>query len=1022
MNERILVWLLGLLSCGLLSSSNGQQWMLPPPTWQLTPPAGINLMTDYISLDRRQQLWLPTNQGLVRIKGQNLRVFHADWQPKEDAYGRPIPTPDGRIWVEQQTEGGTSQLAFIDSDQQRLNRVADTTRLVREFLSRYPFRLLYSDRQGQLWIALQKQGLLRVNPQSLTVEHIVSDPIQVEDMVEAPNGRIWFISTTNLYSLDPINRQTQLYQRAAGLPTTNRFQAIHVRDNGELLLSFFNEIGLLAPSTGQFRRILLPRPMLQENLWTGTLESDGVGNHYFSVGTMVLRLTKEGELQRLEFAHPTEKIISIGVSPGQGKRPPRLWVNTIRRALYEYDLSRLRPIPPFNILDVSINGTRLLENEHHLDERFVRDTTGQPMLRVQEQDFIRIRFAPSAELRSTLYRFKLDGYDRQWTAYRDMAGQATYQLPAGEYTFLFNQAKAHGGWYPQVARLLIRVKPLFWKTNWFLISTTIVLLGVLIGLFRIRQRRRNLQRALAQQENEARNLKQLDELKGRFFANITHELRTPLTLLLNANEQLAQQALDEQGKQQVNEINRHADHLLKLITQVLDMARLDDGKLDLKLSLGNPVEFTQQVIQPFIGLALTKRIQLTVQADLPDTTYYFDPQKLEAILHNLLSNAIKFTPDTGTIRVSARLDDAHQLVLMVQDSGPGIPPAEQTRIFERFYQVDAPATRTQSGTGIGLAYVRELAELMGGNVSVTSLPSQGSTFTVRLPLASVLPSTEVLSQVHTTPLTMETEPPSQSPTPSATPQRPVLLVVEDNAELRSYLVSQLSTHYEVLVAGDGRVGLQQALQHIPDLIVSDVMMPHMDGFALIGALKADLRTSHIPIILLTARSSHDSLLQGLEMGADVYLSKPFRLAQLKLYIRNAIQNRRAWQAILLDSAKRSPTETLRTDPVPEKEQRFLARLTHLLLQHIQDEQVDVDWLAAQAAMSRSQLHRKLAALTGQTTTAFIHSVRLAKADELLRAGGSNVAEVAQLVGYNSQSYFTKLFHERFGYLPTQLKE
>ncbi|GAB3885921.1 hypothetical protein GCM10028825_14300 [Spirosoma agri] len=1006
--------------------------MLPPALRQLTEPSGValNLMAWYMTEDQHGSVWLATANGLIRYDGHQPRALHAPGYSQDDSYGRPVLTPDGRLWARQAYGNKRNKLVYVETTGTHIVRVADTTRLAREFLTKFGISRLYVDRRGQLWISLPENGLLRVNPRTLAADHVLTDKLTINDLSEGPDGRFWLATERGLYTFDPQTRQTRRYPfepDQASLPGNTPTFAVSVRPNGDVLVCRPNEVDIISSGNGHLRRIRLPVPNLTSTLWTNAFLSDGLGNDYFSVGRMVFRLTAGGALQRLEFTYPAEKVISLCVGRMHDPAHPRLWVSTITHTLYEYDLTRLRPVPSLNILDISVNGTRLVENEQQLETRFQRDTTGQPTLQVKEDDFVQLRFTPFVQQQSTTFRYKLEGYDHQWTTYGDTLGVATYQLPAGQYRFLFNRAVGNGGWAKQIANLSIRVQPPFWKTSWFL-SIVVLLVGSgLVGLYRIALRRQKLQRELAHQEGEAANLRQLDELKDRFFANMTHELRTPITLLLNANEQLAHQPLDTQGRQLIAVVDRNANQLLRLITQLLDINRLDNGKLTLTYSLGDPIACVSQLVQAFDDLATTKQIQLTIQPDENGGNYWFDREKLEAIVDNLLSNALKFTPAGGRVSVATqRMNE--RLVVRVQDTGPGIPFEEQARIFERFYQTDASSTRAHGGTGIGLAFVRELTELMGGTIRVDSLVHEGSTFTLTLPLEAV--REPVAQEITTAPdqRPIELASPSSLPKlshleklPTEGNPLPVVLVVEDNEELRTYLVEQLSATYQVMAAVDGRDGLEQALATTPDLIVSDVMMPRMDGFALVGALKTDVRTSHIPVVLLSARSSHDSVLHGLNMGADAYVEKPFKLNTLQLRIRNAIQTRRNWQIALADVHSKLLFSDVNEDNVPEKEKRFLARLKHLLLDHLQDEQVNVDWLAAQVDLSRSQLHRKLTALTGQSTTRFIHRVRLEKAEELLSKGECNIAEVAYQVGYNSQSYFTRMFQEHFGYLPTQLK-
>ncbi|GAB3506193.1 hypothetical protein GCM10027341_38800 [Spirosoma knui] len=1007
---RLLAGLLLLLSLAT-GSLRAQQFMLPPPLRQITQPSGMNLMVDYIAHGPGQEVWLPTDNGLVLFdagKFQPIRVLHAAWQPQDDAYAQPAFTADGRIWLRQHRVGNPrGHLTYVDPARKKIHRVADTTRLVREFLARYDFGAILAGRQDQLWIALRNRGLLRVNTRTLATEHVLIDSLNILDLTEAADGRIWFTTSAALHWFDPRTRQRGQYVPA--LTDKNRITgAVRVRANGDILIGLLNEIRLLTPRTGNVRQIHLPKPDTESALWTEMFEPDGQGNEYFSVGRMVFRLTAGGELQRIEFPRPAEKVISLSVRKRTGTAPI-LWVNTITRSLSAYDLSRVRPIPPFNILDIKVNGTRLAENEHHTDDRFRRDSTGQASLTLQEADFVQLRFAPNAELSVSSFRYKLEGYDQQWTAYRDVMGQASYQLPAGQYVFLFAQARPGGGWSEQTARLLLSVEPPFWRRGWFMVVVALVLGSGIWGLFRILARRQKLQRELTRREDEAANLRQLDELKGRFFANVTHELRTPLTLLLNANAQLLRQPLDDQGHKHVSAIERNADQLLRLINQLLDMARLDGGKLALKPSLGDPVAFVSQLVESFGELAETKQIKLLVEAAETGGSYLFDHDKLEAIGHNLLSNALKFTPMGGTVRVDVHITPAHVLVLTITDTGPGISSVALPHIFERFYQVDSSSTRAYGGTGIGLALVKELVTLQQGTVAVNSQPGMGSTFIVRLPyhpandsalFSEVQPNSRVLPSVEAEDLPDE---------------KPVVLLVEDNAELGDFIADSLPPTYQIHRAMNGQQGFEQALRLLPDLVISDVLMPVLDGYGLCQLLKADIRTNHVPIILLTAKASIDSRLEGLSAGADDYLTKPFHVRELQLRVGNLLEQRRRLRERVqasLTSLDTRPPDALETVPDP-----FLGQLYTLIEAHLDQSDFGIEQLAQALGISRSYLFRKVKALTSMSVSELERNYRLKRATYYLQQG-YGVAETGYMVGFETPAYFTQSFRKLYGLTPT----
>lgn len=1038
-----LVYCLTLLLISALGKQlRAQQFMLPPAERELTEPPVFDMSAGAMTPERRENLWLTFQRRSVYVDGRKLRAYYDTSQTPHDHYRQVIPTANGRIWLVKKRPGLANQLVYIDRVRQRVTSLPDTVPVVRSFLNKYAIGQVLADRRGDFWISLADHGLLRMNAQTLAFEPVITEKITVSHLTEGPDGRIWCSTPTGLVVVDPSTRQRRVYNYT--LAPNDEITALRVRNNGDVLLGRFNEIDILTPTTGQIRTIRLPLPTPTSRMWTDAFVPDQLGNDYFSVGVMVCRITSSGTLERIEFARPTEKVISIFIRQDSPSAPGRLWVNVSRR-LCAYDLSRLRPIPSFNILDIAVNGTRLILNEHTVEDRYQRDTTGQPSLTIQEGDFVQVRFTAFAEAKESRFRYKLDGYDQQWASFTDLIGIGTYQPPPGQYSFLFNKGRPDG-WEPQPASLLIEVKPIFWKTNWFRAFALITLVGLLVWLVRAQNRRQKLRQELARREGEAASLRQLDEFKSQFFANVTHEFRTPLTIILNATEQLTDASLSQRHQQRLDTIQRNANQLLRLINETLDMAKLDAGKLDHYTHLGDPLTFFGQIMDQFGGLAEQKQIDLQWNTDPQPgghggQLYYFDDTKFEKIIYNLLANALKFTPSGGKVCVDGRITGADRFVLRVADTGIGIPPDQLSRVFERFHQVDASSTRAYSGTGIGLALVKELTEWLGGSVTVDSTLGQGSVFTVELPLKrDTFSHSTGIEQQPSIPGSVSVDARDKHSIVSdevnyrsvltgnerngkaGETSQPLVLLVEDNAEMRTHVVDYLSTHYRVLTAENGRQGIDVAIHEVPDLIVSDVMMPELDGYELVERLKTDERTSHIPLILLTAKSSYDSRLKGLSAGADDYLGKPFSLAELNLRIGNGLRTRQNWQQRLTNHSFSSPTASVKSpEPHFDKEARFLDRLRQLIVDHIESETLDVDWLANQAGMSRTQLHRKLTALTTLSPNRFIHRVRVEKAAELLQMGEFNVAQAAYKVGYSSPSHFTKVFQEHFGYPPAKLK-
>ena len=517
-------------------------------------------------------------------------------------------------------------------------------------------------------------------------------------------------------------------------------------------------------------------------------------------------------------------------------------------------------------------------------------------------------------------------------------------------------------------------------------------------------------------------LKELDRMKSRFFTNISHELRTPLTIISGMADQLAKNP-EEWLDKGATMIKRNSSSLLNLVNQILDLRKLETGQLDLNLVQDNIILYLNYILESFHSLAEQKRVQLFFESDHSEIIMDYDPAKILRIVTNLLSNAIKFTPSGGSIWLKAE-KKGNDLQIQVKDTGIGIPEDKLDSIFDRFYQVDTAHSRKGEGTGIGLAIVKEFVELMEGEIWAESQTNKGTTFYATFPIRqtadarSAEGSEEVARKVKgmlTDVGTLEKDAESQA---VAEGDLPMILIVEDNADVRQYLMACLKGNYRIKVAEDGIQGEQMAISEIPDIIVSDVMMPGKDGFELCESLKSDQRTSHIPIILLTARADEDSRISGLKRGADAYLSKPFNEEELEIRIEKLLDNRRLLRQRYGSLENLPPSN----DVAIQQEDEFVVVLKQTVLDNIDDENYGIPEICRDMALSRSQLHRKLKALTDKSTSHFIRSIRLQKAKELLLSTDLNVSEVAYEVGFRNPRYFSTTFSEEFGISPNEVKK
>jgi signal transduction histidine kinase/CheY-like chemotaxis protein len=520
-------------------------------------------------------------------------------------------------------------------------------------------------------------------------------------------------------------------------------------------------------------------------------------------------------------------------------------------------------------------------------------------------------------------------------------------------------------------------------------------------------------------EQQTLKLQELDRVKSTFFANISHEFRTPLTLILNSLSDRIN-TVKESGHaadlEQLEVMNRNGKRLLNLINQLLDLSKLDAGKMRFSPEACDLNQLLTTTHASFSSLAFSRKISFHLALPQEPVICMIDIDKMEKIIYNLLSNAFKFTPIGGDIRLEASTTGS-TISIIVHDSGPGIPDEQLNKIFDRFYQVQQYYTDEQ-GTGIGLALTKELAELHSGKVMAENTPG-GAKFIVELPL--VTPDKKLVehefnesSLAHIVVISPPAES-SSSEFTSAGENRTTILVVEDSIDLRNYMAKTLGNEFDVIVAENGRQGFDSAVARMPDLVISDWMMPEMDGVTLCRNLKADERTSHIPVIILTALATDDAKLQGLEMGADDYLTKPFDSRELITRARNLIHSR----SILREKFSRELRLAPRQVQVSSMDEKFIQKVMETIEMYMGEPDFDMEKFGQQVGLSRMQLHRKLKAITGHSPGDFLRIMRLKRAKQLLEAKSGNVSEVAYEVGFNNLSYFSKCYREEYKISPNE---
>jgi signal transduction histidine kinase/ligand-binding sensor domain-containing protein/DNA-binding response OmpR family regulator len=665
-----------------------------------------------------------------------------------------------------------------------------------------------------------------------------------------------------------------------------------------------------------------------------------------------------------------------------------------------------------------------------------------------DQNEITLEFAALnyLNLEKNLYKYKLEGFDDHWSIPGHKREVTYTNLDPGEYTFRVIASNNDGIWNTQGASLKIIVNPPFWKTNWAYAVYFAFIIFLLYVFRKFILHEADIKRKLELEELEIQKLHEMDLLKMQFFANVSHEFRTPLTLIIGPIENLLRDIKDDFKQVQLKIIHRNANRLLRLINQLMDFRKIEEARLELNPTKNDIVLFIREIVDTFKQDAVQRGINFEFKHTHSSFEIWFDTDKLDKIIYNLLSNAFKFTRDGGSIEISIDLSCTANLrgiprqnnkflssdkifIIRIKDTGIGIPKDFQSKIFDKFYQVKN--TLNKQGTGIGLSLTYELIQLHFGEIIVESTPDIGSEFTVILPLwmeenelphfANIEEKKKLIHSGKEQKIIVDEkiEPVELNEELAVLKDKlPKILIVEDNADMRTFIKNEFKESYNVLEAHDGDIGLQKALEEIPDAIICDVMMPGKDGFEVCSTLKSDERTSHIPIVMLTAKSSEQHTIEGFESGADDYVAKPFSSAVLKARIKNLIESR----ILLRKKFTTEPFATL-TEISPSKTDEMLFKKAYAIVEkNLNNSNFEVNDFAFEIGMSRTQLYRKINAISGQSVKEFIRIIRLKKAAELLVTRENNISEVAYSVGFNSLSYFTTSFTDYFGMNPSKYVE
>ncbi|MGA0560567.1 hybrid sensor histidine kinase/response regulator transcription factor [Larkinella sp. VNQ87] len=895
---------------------------------------------------------------------------------------------------------------------------------------------------GTLWIGAANGHLLRFNPRTETFQiyqyqHLLPQQgagIETYAMQFDPDGTLWVGTPAGLVIVrNSLSRpEFSIYKNDAKdrQSLSNNFVSCLLADPaepGRFLWIGTKGGGLerLDKRTGRFTHFNetqgLPNrvvygilPDQSGNLWVSTNR----GLAQFNPKTGQLRAyTKEDGLQDDEFnTGAFFKAASGELFFGGINGLTAFWPGEVG--------NQVRQKPRLNIIGLKINN-EAIEAGHSGSVLPQSIEYSQRIDLAHDQNLVTLEFGlmEYANPARHRYRYRLSGIDQDWVEAGSNRFANYAHLPDGDYRFTV-MGSANGEVWSAPVDLRIRIHPPFYR-SWWAYLVYAGLLGVVIWqVYRFQTQRFLLQQQVVFEKREALRLAELDTLKTQFFTNISHELRTPLTLILGPIEQLAQEyARDDRFPM----LQRNARRLLRLTNQLLDLSKLEAGQLRPEPRSGDLAVFFRTIAGSFRSLAEERHIRFQFDQNQAEWWAYFDPDHLETIVTNLLSNAFKFTPAQHDVRLIVRypvLQADAGLVLEVQDTGIGIAPGHLDHIFNRFYQIEDNARFAYTGTGIGLALVSELVRVQEGSIEVSSAEGVGTTFTVKLPLLAVsgdqtangvaFPSDSVgkeqpvglemgESRVH--------EPESET----VTDADDLLLIIDDNADIRAYVRSIFESEYRVLEASDGQEGLEKATATLPSLVICDLMMPRLDGYAFCRMLKAQEATSHIPVVVLTARAQVADRIEGFEQGADDFLTKPFLPSEIRVRVRNLIRNQNRLRTYFSGQER---DVRIVVEPEKRQEEVFLQKVRAVIDRHLGESAFSVEQLSQEINLSQRQLVRKLKALTDQTAVEFIRNHRLEQAALYLRQNDQTISEIAFRVGFESVSYFTKMFQEKFGQLPS----
>ena len=954
--------------------------------------ASINSLTNDVivslCLDHENKLWIGTYfGGLDCFDGNKFTHYRHNQQDSTSI-------SDDRVWAILED---SSDRLWIGAFAGGLNLFNRTTKTFTHYKPFQPNSVhaayissIYEDKDKNIWLGSYYgiDVLLKKNDRFIHYIHEDKNPNSlimnnVTSITQDSRGLMWISTLEGLNIFDPAKREFSVLLKENGLPD-NQVLNILEDDQHSMWLSTpkgLSNVTLLSGKEGynfQFKNFD---------------ETDGLQSREFNPNASLK--TKNGEL-------------IFGGSKGFNMFFPK--------NINYNESTPVLALTDFQIFNKSLNPGEFIDG-HIILSKSITETESLT-LKYNENafslEFADLNFFNPGKVK---LEYKLEGFDKVWIRSDSKLRKATYtNLDPGNYIFKVREVGNNMAGKAKLLMLPITIKPPFWKTSFAYILYVLAFLGALFYVRRRGIKKIEAKFTLEREREEARRKHELDLMKIEFFTNVSHEFRTPISLILAPVEHMLKETDDKPTQQKLQMISQNGKRLLNMINQLLDFSKMSVQKLQLDLTEADIIKNIREACNLFISLADKKQIKFVFECEANSCIVFFDHDKIEKILFNLISNALKFTPEKGSVKVETKLlelsvDDMILLEIRVKDSGIGIPAEKHDKIFERFFQNTIPASMINQGSGIGLSITKEFVNLMGGVVSVESEEGKGSCFIVRLPLklSKKVGYTEEFEKQESLPISR--------PGPVLHEKRDkkiTILVVEDDPDFRTYLKEDLSHIYNVVHASNGKDGWQKALSLHPNLILSDINMPEIDGINFCRKIRSDTRTGHIPFILITAFTAEEQELMGLETGANDYMTKPFNFEVLHFKIKNLLKHQQSVKATYQKQIETKPSEVNIEGP----DVKFMKKVLAVIEENISNTGFSVEMLSSEVSMSRVALYKKIFNLSGKTPIEFIRSVRLKRAIQLLQMNQFTIAEIAYQVGYNDPKYFAKAFKLEFAVLPS----